>query len=370
MASERKIKCVVWDLDNTLWDGILAEGDTLRLRPEALNALKTFDERGILQSIASRNTHEAAWLQLEAFKLDHYFLYPQIHWNAKSGSLGAIAEKLNIGLDTFAFIDDQPFERDEVRCVHPAVRVFDAAETSGLPALPAFMPRFITEDSRRRRELYQLDANRNQAQAEFKGPEEKFLRTLDLRLALAPAGESDLQRAEELTQRTNQLNTTGIPYSYETLRQRMLSPDHLLLIADLTDRYGDYGKIGLVLLHRTASAWTIELLLMSCRVMSRGVGGAILTFLRRTCAENGCELYARFRETERNRMMYVTYRFAGFSEHGATPDGLQRFKNDLTSIPAYPDYLTLNLAPELQIHRSALRDGERINVPVWGDTPP
>src|SRR5690625_82784 len=109
-----KVKCVVWDLDNTVWDGVLLEGEGLVVRPGIREAMETFDKRGILQSIASKNEFEPAWERLEKFGLAEFFLYPQIGWGAKSESIRKIAEELNIGLDTFAFFDDQPFERDEV----------------------------------------------------------------------------------------------------------------------------------------------------------------------------------------------------------------------------------------------------------------
>lgn len=348
MQTDPKIKCVVWDLDHTIWDGILSEGDDVRLHPEVVQAIETLDTRGILQSIASRNDHDQAWARLEAFGLAHYFLYPQIHWNAKSGSIQAIATSLNIGLDTFAFVDDQPFERDEVTAAHPAVRAFDGADVSRLPDLPAFMPRFITDDARRRREMYQSDADRNQAQQQFAGTEEAFLRSLGMRLRIRFATETDLQRAEELTQRTNQLNTTGIPYSYDALAAILQDPAYLLLVAELTDCYGAYGTIGLILLNVSADTWTIELLLMSCRVMSRGVGGVMISLLRHHCQRQGLPLEARFRQTDRNRMMYVTYRFAGFEDHESLADGMQLLRNDLSRIPALPDYFELDLPPELQ----------------------
>lgn len=104
---KQSIKCVVWDLDNTLWDGILLEDSSVTLREDALSALQTLDERGILLSIASRNDHDAAMAKLTELGIQEYFLYPEINWNAKSSSIENIARNLNIGLDTFAFVDDQ-----------------------------------------------------------------------------------------------------------------------------------------------------------------------------------------------------------------------------------------------------------------------
>ncbi len=341
--SRPKIKCVVWDLDHTVWNGILLEGDQLALRPGVREAMEAFDQRGILQSIASRNESGPAREQLKRFGLDHFFLHPQINWDSKSESVKRIAEKLNIGIDTFAFIDDQSFERDEVRFSIPQVRTYDPAEIDRLLQDPDFTPRVVTDDARRRREMYQADLTRQEEETSFKGPNQAFLATLDMEFSFEPAEAEDLLRVEELVARTNQLNTTGRIYSYEELAELRMSPEHTLLVADLKDKHGPYGKIGAVLLHRTLDTWTIKLLLMSCRVMSRGVGGALITLLRLRAREAGVRLLADFRATERNRMMYITYKFAGFSEVGEV-DGNSVMEADLSSIPELPTYLRINAA--------------------------
>jgi FkbH-like protein len=338
---KKKIKCVVWDLDHTVWSGILLEGDTLALRPGVRELIEALDQRGILQSVASRNESAPAREQLKRFGLEQYFLHPQINWDAKSESVKRIAERLNIGIDTFAFIDDQPFERDEVKFIVPDVRTYDAAEIGRLLDDPDFMPRVITEDARRRREMYQADLVRQEEETSFKGPNDAFLATLDMEFSVAPAEAEDLLRVEELVARTNQLNTTGRIYSYEELAALRESSDHVLLVADLTDKHGPYGKIGVVLLHRAEGTWTIKLLLMSCRVMSRGVGGALITLLRREAREAGVRLLADFHATDRNRMMYITYKFAGFSEVDEK-EGTALMEADLAAIPELPAYLRIN----------------------------
>jgi FkbH-like protein len=196
----------------------------------------------------------------------------------------------------------------------------------------------VTDDARRRREMYQADLVRQEQESAHKGPSDAFLASLGMVLGVAPADANDLPRVEELVARTNQLNTTGRIYSYEELDALRTSPDHRLLVAELTDKHGPYGKIGTILLHCTPEAWTVKLLLMSCRVMSRGVGGALITLLRREARAAGVRLFADFRATERNRMMYITYKFAGFSEVGET-DGVALLEGDLQQIPELPSYL-------------------------------
>lgn len=336
----RKVKCLVWDLDNTLWTGTLLEGDAGAVPAEVLRTIRTLDERGILQSVASRGDRQAALARLEELGLAEYFLHPQVDWGSKAASLEAIREALNLGPEAMAFVDDQPYELAEVRHAAPEVLCLPASSLPGLLDMPEFVPEFVTEDSRRRRELYRLDARRQEAQREFVGPADGFLAGLGMVLTLAPASQEDLQRAEELTVRTHQLNTTGRTYGYAELDELRRSPDHLLLMADLEDRFGPYGRIGLALVERGPEAWRIRLLLMSCRVMGRGVGTVVLHRLMRGAAERGLPIRADFRPTERNGMMRTTLLFAGFREIAREGD-LATLEARPSRVPDPPAWLTL-----------------------------
>jgi len=341
-AKEQSIKCVVWDLDNTVWNGILLEGDAITLRDGVVDVLQELDRRGILSSIASRNDYDAAMQKLTELGLREYFLYPEINWNSKSASVAAIAQALNIGLDTFAFVDDQPFEREEVAFAHPQVTCIDAVELRDIPNLPRMMPRFITAESQLRRQMYQSDIARNRAESEFGGSDEEFLSTLKMVFTVKRAEESDLKRAEELTLRTHQLNTTGYTYSYDELAHLRQSPDHLLLVSSLDDKYGTYGSIGLALVELNPDFWLIKLLLMSCRVMSRGVGTIMMSYIMSHAQAAGARLRAHFIHNGRNRMMYVTYKFGGFKEVEQVGD-LITLEHDLAQIQAFPNYVQIHL---------------------------
>ena len=339
--AERKIKCAVWDLDNTLWNGTLLEDANVELLPGVLKVIKELDQRGILQSIASKNEHGAAMSKLKELGIADYFLYPQIHWGAKSGSIERIAKDINIGIDTLAFMDDQSFEREEVAFILPKVLCIDALEINEILERPEFQPRFITDDSSRRRKMYMPDIARNNIEEHFEGPQDAFLSTLKMVLSIGPAQEEDLKRAEELTLRTNQLNTTGYTYSHDELNFFRLSDSHRLIIAELDDKYGTYGKIGLVLIECSEDTWMIKLLLMSCRVMTRGVGTVLINYIRNEARRHGVRLLAEMIANDRNRMMYMTYKFNHFVEYEER-DGMTVFENDLSHHQEYPDYLTLN----------------------------
>nr|AJY78087.1 fkbH-like protein [Myxococcus virescens] len=335
------VKCVVWDLDDTLWQGVLLEEKEVGLRPRIQEVLRTLDARGILQSIASRNEPEHARQQLERFGVWEFFLHPQIGWGSKSASIQRIAEQLNIGIDSIAFVDDSPFELAEVAHELPKVRCVDARDYESLLERPEFRPPFITQDTQLRRRMYIEDMQRQQHEERFEGPKEDFLKTLDMRLAIFDAAREDLERAHELTQRTHQLNSTGITYGYEELEQLMRSERHSLLMCSLDDRFGSYGRVGLMLLERNPEGWVLRLLLMSCRVMNRGVGSVLLNFVMSSARARGVELRADFIPTDRNRPMAIAYAFAGFREVQSA-NGVQVLRADLSRVQGLPPYLTLD----------------------------
>jgi FkbH-like protein len=341
VAPAKPVKCIVWDLDNTIWHGILAENDPLSLRDGIGRIIETLNDRGILHSIASRNHPPDALARLEAFGLSQYFLHPQIGWGNKSEAILKIRQKLNIGLDAIAFVDDQAFEREEVRFSLPEVQCYDVDSIEGLPEREAFKPRFITSESAQRREMYLADARREEEEQRTGNPQ-AFLRSLGLTFRIDEAGPEDLQRVEELTVRTHQLNATGYTYSYEELESFMHAPDHLILVAELTDIYGSYGKIGVTLVEKSPAGWTLKLLLMSCRVMSRGVGSVLLQYIVQLAHRERQTLFAEFLPTEKNRAMLIAYKFAGFAEAGTLANGGMRLALAPGPPASFPDYIRVH----------------------------
>ena len=338
---KQEIKCVVWDLDNTLWDGILLEDDDVQLRPHIKKIIQGLDSRGILLSIASKNNYEAALAKLDDFGLTEFFLYPEISWGAKSESIARIQKNLNIDMHAIMFIDDNPFERDEVQFIHPDITCIDAADYGNLLDDSRLNPRFITEDSRKRRLMYVENIKRKRIGEDYKGPRADFLASLQMIFSIAEANETDLQRAEELTVRTSQLNTTGRTYGYSDLNKLIDSNRHSVLIAELSDKYGSHGKIGLALIEMGEKYWHLKLFLMSCRVMSYGVGTAFLSYILKEAKKEGKKLRVDFIHNDRNKMMYVTFKFSNFKEIESDESGGVLLENDLSVIQDTPPYLDL-----------------------------
>jgi len=340
-SEKGSVKCLVWDLDGTIWDGILLEDNKVQLKENIKYIIKSLDERGILQSIASKNNYHSAIKKLVEIGLEEYFIFPQINWNSKADSIKEIAKSINIGINSIALIDDQAYERDEVNFSLPEVLCINASETDKILEMDEFQPKFITKDSGLRRQMYLSEIRRIDVENNFNGPKEDFLKSLKMKMSIFNAREEDLQRAEELTVRTNQLNATGYTYSYDELKNFISSDKYQLIMSRLTDKYGTYGHIGLSLIEKQKEIWTIKLLLMSCRVMSRGIGSVLLTYILKRAKENNVALHAEFIPTDKNRLMNITYRLAGF--YNLDPiSGVSVLKHDLQDEINLPNYLTVN----------------------------
>lgn len=313
-AARGKIKCVVWDLDNTLWDGILVEDglDGLTLKPGIPETLRMLDQRGILHSIASKNDHDAAMQALRHFQIDDYFLCPQISWQPKSGGIASIAQQLNIGKDSLLFVDDSQFERDEVKTVHAEVRTLDAQQYRSVPELRACQVA-VTHESRERRRMYQVEAKRHDIAQGFGRDYLAFLRHCEIKLLVQPMTVENLDRVHELTQRTNQMNFSGTRYDREILRSILTTPYLNTYVLSCEDRFGSYGIVGFSIVDAREPRMTD--LMFSCRVQSKRIEHAFLGHIIRTYIHStGKAFFANYRKTSRNAPSGRVFQDVGMEE--------------------------------------------------------
>ena len=329
-----KVKCVIWDLDNTLWNGILIEdgAESLSLKEGIREVVEELDRRGILQSVASKNDHESAISVLRRLKVEEFFLAPQISWDPKSVAITKIAQSLNIGTDSILFVDDSAFERVEVSSAIPQVRTLDAANFALLPSMESLdVP--VTAESSGRRKLYQVENSRQEAAASFGSDYFAFLRHCNIKMQIAQLNNENLPRVHELTQRTNQMNFSGTRYEREMLMAIMSDPMLDTYVLSVSDRFGSYGVVGFSIVDRTVPRMTD--LMFSCRVQSKRVEHAFLAFLiKKYLGLTGRDFEAIYRKTARNAMSGKVFDDIGlhhvreedgvtllvFSATGAVPD--------------------------------------------------
>lgn len=320
-APAEKVKCLVWDLDNTLWNGILIEtedNESLELKAGVLETIKKLDERGIIQSIASKNDFAPAMEQLEKLGISEYFLYPEIHWNAKSASIKNIAANLNIGVDAMAFIDDSVFEREQVHSALPEVRTYDALEVEKLTELPEFDV-IVTDESRHRREMYRAEEKRNALMASGNDDTVSFLRKCNLRIKVfAPQTEADITRCFELVNRTNQLNMSGRRYTRNEFDALLSKIGQTSIAFSCRDDFGSYGIVGFMQYRKDNCELCFTEFAMSCRVAGKYVESALFTHvLNDTCCEKGT---LTVHKTKKNVLLRKTFESIGFAVEQANAE--------------------------------------------------
>jgi FkbH-like protein len=318
-AAEKKprpnAKCVVFDLDNTLWKGILLEG-AVEVREEIAELFHRLDERGILMSISSKNAAEDAYAQLKAFGLDDYLLHPQIGWDPKSEGLRRIAAALDIGIDTFIFVDDNPFERAEVSQVLPMVEVLPETAIPALLAHPRLQGA-VTPESKARRQMYREAAARDVAAQSF-DDYAAFLKSCDIRVNIRPDRPADFDRIAELVQRTNQLNFSGRKYGRDEIAEILRDPEQARFVVDVTDKFGSYGTVGFCLASWAGDTLTVEDFMLSCRVQGKFIEQALFWYLSEAAGRApASRVVVNFKRTDRNAAAHKVLTTLGFEPDGA-----------------------------------------------------
>ena len=313
-APPRLVKCVVWDIDNTLLDGVYLEAGAAppAANPAMAAALAGFGARGILNAIASKNPPQAA--AHTAAVTGAAFAAVECSWGPKSAALARIAAELAISTDALAFVDDDPYERAEVGAALPEVLVLAPDEVAGAAGWPEFGATAVTDEARRRGEMYAARRRRQAAAQAFGGSPEDFLTSAGTRVTIAAATAADVPRLHELATRTRQFNSAGRAVAEAEVAALIAAPDTEVVTVRLSDAFGDDGIVGAcVTSHDADGTWTVRLLMMSCRAMGRGVIGGLLAWVTRSAVRAGAaEVAVECVLTERNVPLRLALAGAGF----------------------------------------------------------
>jgi FkbH-like protein/FkbM family methyltransferase len=314
LSLKRKpVKAIVLDCDNTLWEGTCGEDGPREVKVSApYRALQAFmarqAETGVLLCLCSKNNEKDVLDVFEhrtdmVLKREHLAAW-RINWNGKPDNIRSLAAELNLGLDSFIFIDDNGVECESVRIQCPDVLTLQLPADSGafdsfLDHVWAFDQAPPTREDRNRTRLYHEEAGRRQLREQALSLRD-FIAGLQLRAAITEATDDDLGRISQLTIRTNQFNFTTIRRSESEIRQ-LLRAHATCLAVRVADRFGDYGLVGVVIYEKQPDRYKVDTFLLSCRVLGRGVEHAVLAELgRRAARDNRRFVELTYRPTDRN----------------------------------------------------------------------
>jgi FkbH-like protein len=360
-AQGRSYTCLVLDLDNTLWGGVIGDDGLSAIvlgqgspMGEGFLAVqlyaKNLSRRGIILAVCSKNDEANA---LEPFEKHPEMLLRRsdiaafrANWDDKAANIRAIARDLNIGLESLVFLDDNPFERNLVRAQLPMVAVpevpdDDPALIPGLLAAAGyFESRGITEEDRARTAQYQENRARDQLRATATDLD-AYLRALDMHMVWNRFDQLGLQRIVQLINKTNQFNLTTRRHTEADIQALMNDPTSFGLQIRLTDRFGDNGIIAVVIGRATAPATiTIDTWLMSCRVLGRGVEATTLNLVASQARLLGAHtLIGEFIPTSKNAMVRDHYTKLGFTTLAEAPEGSSTAMLDLTRFEPLPSFI-------------------------------
>lgn len=312
-------KCIVLDLDNVLWGGVLGEVGPLGIalhHEYPGNAFRSFQkvllsyyERGIILAINSRNNPEDvdevfAKNKNMILQKDHFAAFA-INWKSKAENMATLARELNIGLDAMVFIDDDPVNRELVRSQYPEVLVPEFSlppeeYAKNILDLDAFHAFAITEEDKQRGQMYAQERQRKEV-ASAAPDLGSYMRALGVEIRMYQDAEDTLTRVSQLTQKTNQFNLTTVRLTDHELRELMKN-GAMVFAGDVSDKFGPYGiTIVAIVLPQSKTRAALHTYLMSCRVMGRGVEDGFLAALANTLRESGLqELELQFSATAKN----------------------------------------------------------------------
>jgi len=359
----RTKKALVVDLDNTLWDGVLGDDGpdgvaaAGTLRGEAFGrfqqVVKHLGSQGVVLAVSSKNDQDAVLRALQEnpdmVLREPDFARINANWAPKDANLRDLAAGLNLGLDSFVFADDSPFETGLVAASLPQVAVVQlddepAWHVGRLLADGWFDTLAITDEDRARGGLYRAEAARQVLLENTDSPEE-YLRELGITVTVARVLERDVPRVSQLTLRTNQFNLTTLRLQPEEVRARAEDPQQLVLAVRSADRFGDNGTVGAIFARRSGDTLHIDNVLLSCRVFSRGIEQAALSALLRHAAATGlAKAEGVYRPSPKNANFRGFYAAQGF-EPVAEPGGEAArlvFRRGLAAPPAVPEHIRLD----------------------------
>ncbi len=312
-SSPSPCKAIIVDCDNTIWKGVVGEEgpEKVTISGVELELQKFLIEQynsGILICLCSKNIEQDVWRVFELnknmlLKREH-IAFAKINWLPKSQNIIALSKEINIGLDSFVFIDDNPLECNEVNIHIPSVltiqKRIDTDHIQYIRNSWIFDKEINTQEDAQRTKMYQLEAERKNLRSTIKSYGE-YINTLNIKISIKAVSNNEISRVSQLSYRTNQFNTTTIRRNEEEMTQLAKDSSKLVFYTKLDDKFGEYGIVGALIATIKDKSVIVDNFLLSCRALGKGVEHAMISYLGRTCTSLGLDsIKIRFIKSEKN----------------------------------------------------------------------
>lgn len=312
-------KVLIVDLDDTIWGGIVGDDGWENLKigghdpvgeayADVQQWVLNLKNQGVVLAICSKNDERNVW---EAFEKNlgmilkkSDFAAWRINWNDKAANISELVKELNVGMDSVVFIDDNPAERNRIQLSLPEIFVPDLPADkllfpSFLESLHCFIKLNLTNEDLRRTEWYQQESERKNNQSQFSSIDE-WIASLNIEIRFEPLNDANLMRAEQLLNKTNQMNLRTRRMTREELKSWASEPNHWFYVVYVKDVFGDNGITGLIGFHKTGNEIFVDDFVMSCRIMGRKVEDEMLNFILSKAGEFQVPIIAHYLPTEKN----------------------------------------------------------------------
>lgn len=303
------VKCIVFDLDNTIWNGTLDANDDIRLNDWVIKYLENAFEKGIILAVASKNNYEQAHKKIVELGIEKYFYKLYISWDDKYKSIKDLAKNLNISEEHILFVDDSDIELAEAIYYIPKLQILNVKNIS---LLTKYMKNItiITEETKNRNKIYRILEQRKKKEKEMS--KEEFLRYCNIKIDIRLANQEDFYRIEELLSRTNQMNLNNRILTVEELKKINNKKEYSIFTVRMKDIFADYGIVGTTIVKEDENTIEIRYLAISCKVEGRNIGKSVIEFIKKLAKDREKNIEAKYIYNLKNEKLQALFVLNGF----------------------------------------------------------
>lgn len=298
------IKCIVFDLDNTIWDGSLDANDNVKLNEKVNNYIKMAYEQGIVLAIASKNNYEQAYQKIMELGIEQFFYKFYISWDDKYKAINDLAKRLNILEEHILFVDDSDIELSEALYYIPMLHILNVKD---IQLLTKYLndTQTLTSEAKNRNKIYKILDQRKKK--EEKMSKEDFLEYCNIKISIYEAKEDEFYRINELLSRTNQMNLNNKILTIYELKKISQEKEYTIFSVRMRDIFADYGIVGTTIIEEKENIIEIKYFAISCKVEGRNIGKNVLKHIKEIAKERGKNIFAKYIYNQKNEKLKALF---------------------------------------------------------------